>query len=480
MIDFFYKLCTCFLISLFLMNCQSNEWLEKHKPINYLNQTQQPLIQTEKATASFEKIIIQDHPYHLYELIDLALSHHADLKIAWQQAKQTTIATDLVKASYLPIINAGVVAGYQKNNFEFPYDIYVDEHTKEIIPNLALQWLLFDFGERGDLLDATKHLTEVAQYNFDLINQKIVHQITLTYYNYIDAVKQRLLNEEIKQSNEVIQKSVHEKRKAGFATVVEVAQVDQLVSESNLNLVIAQNQERNTYQLLVQALDLPPLTKLDIAIEAQRPLPKEITPNIKYWIQLALSNRPDVLASYEVIKAKEANVNAAEKSYLPKVYAGAGWAHAKGYLGVQPLPDLNQNINGTNLLLGVAIPIYDGGARGSRLDEARSQVITSQEEHQNIKNAVAHEIMLATNALNSALQSHKSAVELVKTAQITYRAALASYQNGMATVSLVNEAIKNLSYAKTIENQSYTASLVAASTLAFTLGYSQNSHSILY
>lgn len=482
----FFFLSAIFSLPL-LISCNSNEWLKKHEPINYASQPKQIILEQATAENNPEQPLYPaikvnpNHAYTLFELIDLSLSNHSDLKVAWQRAKQSTLASDLVKATYLPIINAGVIAGHQKNNFDFTrHDIQINERTREIVPNIALQWLLFDFGQRGNLLDASEHLTEAMQYNFDLINQRIVHQITLAYHNYSDAIRQQVLTESSLKNNQVIQQSVNAKRKMGFATVVDVAQANQLVSESKLNLVMAQNQVKNTYQLLIQAMDLNPQTTLKVNIEHKISLPKEITPNIEQWIKLALSNRPDVLASYEIVKAKEANVLVAEKTYLPKVFASAGWAKANGYFGVQNLPDLNQNVSGSNILVGITIPIYDGGSRGLRLEEAKSQVITSQEESQNLKNAAAHEIMIASNLLNSALQSHQSAVELVKTAKITYDAAFAAYQNGLGTITLVNEAAKNLTYAQTVENQTYTASLVAASTLAFTLGYTQNSQLILH
>lgn len=470
---------------LLLSGCQSDEWLDKHEPINYTTQQKITLRQDQNPADKKTFLLSQssqvetDHFYNLAELIDLALSHHANLKIAWQQAKQTTIASDLVKSTYLPLINGSVIAGYQKNDFDLPYDIDVDGHTKAVIPSLALQWLLFDFGQRDDFLDATKALTQVAHHQFDLVNQTIVQQITFAYYNYINSVKQRQLNEQSLKNNQVIQNAVLAKRKMGFATVVEVAQVNQLVSASKLNVITAHNQEKSDYQLLIQAMDLKPLTKINVKLEPPRALPEQITPNIEQWIQLALAQRPDVRASYEVMKAKEANIKAAEKSYLPKVYMAANWAHAKGYLGVQSLPDINQTISGKNILFGIGIPLYDGGSRGLRLEEAKSQLITSQEQHQNIKNNAAHEIIMATNALNSALEAHSSALDLVKTTQITYDSVFASYQNGFATIALLNEAAKNLNEAQTIANQTYTASLVEASVLAFTLGYTQNSSTIL-
>jgi len=78
-----------------------------------------------------------------------------------------------------------------------------------------------------------------------------------------------------------------------------------------------------------------------------------------------------------------------------------------------------------------------------------------------------------------ALESYQSARNLVKTADITYAASLSSYKQGVATLTLVNESAKNLTYAKKIESQTYFASLMAASNLAFVLGFTINSDNIL-
>lgn len=423
--------------------------------------------------------ITPNYQYSLAELIDLSQSNNTQLRSAWQQAKQAALASNVIKTTFLPNISANIIGGYQKNDFDFNDSIHVNTRTKEVIPNLTLQWLIFDFGQRSDLLTSSDHLVSALKYNFNLTNQKFVYQVTLAYLNYNQAVKELSLSDQALNNTLVIQDSVKKKRVQGLATVVDVAQADQLVSQSKLDNVIAKNGEKNAYQLLLQAMGLSPLTRINIKIDSERKLPASITPVADKWIKTALISRPDILASYEVVKTNQANIDAAKKNYYPKIFVAANLSRSHSYWGAQSLPDLSQTSNGTNIFVGVHIPIYDGGARGIKVEQAKSQALESIEQFKNLKNNAANEIVIAINTLNSALESYQSARSLVKTADITYAASLSSYKQGVATLTLVNESAKNLTYAKKIESQTYFASLMAASNLAFVLGFTINSDNIL-
>ncbi|WP_392552036.1 TolC family protein [Orbus wheelerorum] len=477
-----YKFYFSIFFSMGLVSCvASDDWqtmpvVDNHSIVVHSNQGQT----NDELNSLFSSVdIIPSHQYSLAELIDLSQSNNTELRSAWQQAKQAALASNAIKTTYIPNVSANIIGGYQKNDFDFTDSIHVNTRTKEIIPNLTLQWLIFDFGQRSDLLTSSDHLVSALKYNFNLTNQKFVYQVTLAYLNYNQAVKDLTLSEQGLSNTLVIQDSVKKKRVQGLATIVDVAQADQLVSQSKLDNVIAKNNEKNTYQQLLQAMGLSPLSKINIKTDSERKLPVSIAPVADQWIKTALISRPDILANYEVVKAKQANVNTAKKNYYPKVFVVANLSSSHSYWGAQSLPDLSQTSNGTNIFVGVHIPIYDGGARDIKVEQAKSQALESMEQFNNLKNNAANEIVIAINTLNSALESHQSALNLVKTANITYTASLSSYKQGLSTLTLVNESAKSLTYAKKIESQTYFASLIAASNLAFVLGFTINSDNIL-
>ena len=80
------------------------------------------------------------------------------------------------------------------------------------------------------------------------------------------------------------------------------------------------------------------------------------------------------------------------------------------------------------------------------------------------------EIVTASNALRTSLESYKAASSLVTAASTTYDAALAAYQNGVGTVTAVTAADNALLDAKQAQADSHAAALTGAANLAFVVG----------
>lgn len=425
------------------------------------------------------EILLDQHEYNLNDLIELAQKTNPELRVTWEQAKQAALGTKIIESTQLPTVSANVLGGYQKTEFDLVDNITIDSHGKEVIPNLSLSWLLFDFGARTHLVESAQHLTSALKYNFHLSNQRIVQEVTIGYLNYNQAIKDRIITEQTLENTLIIQDSVKKKRAQGLATVVEEAQVDQFVSQARLNNVIAKNSEKTTYQILLKALGLDPFVMINIKQEETRTLPKSITPLTEDWLKASLLKRPDILASYEVVKERISTVEAAKSEYYPKVFLFANASKNHSSIGFGNFPDLQQSGSGNSVFLGVHMPLYDGGTRNMNLGIAKSKVKESTEFMTNLQNSALSEIVIAMNTLNSVLESYQASLSLVNAAQVTYDASLASYKQGLMTITLVNEAAKALGEAKKIENHSYTASLVAASNFAFVLGFAIDTNNIL-
>lgn len=476
----------CYLLILFCLNlsgCISYDSDWDHMPVTSANNVKMASTDIKEtqllSTLSTNLDIKPSHEYNLLELIDLAQTNNPQLKIAWQQAKQAALTSNLIETTFLPQISANVVGGYLKHNFDLTDSIHVNTKTTGIIPNLSLQWLIFDFGQRSDLLSSNDHLVSALKYNFDLINQAFVQNVTVAYFNYNQSVKEKIFAEQALSKTIEIEDAAKGKQKLGLATVVEVAQAQQLVSEAELNYVVKKNNEKNSYQLLLKAMGISPLSNIKIKIDPERKLPKNINASADKWIDIALVNRPDIRASYEMVKNKQSNVSMVEKDYYPKVFLGGNVSYNHSNWETQSFSDSNQVSSGSNIFLGIHIPLYTGGSSSLKIALAKSQVSDALDQLNNIKNNAASEIVIAINSLNSQLEAYQSAFNLVKTANVTYNAALASYKQGFTTITLVNESMKNLIYAKQVQSQAYTASLIAASNLAFLLGFVTNSEDTL-
>lgn len=416
--------------------------------------------------------------YSLPELIDIAQNQNPDTRIAWQQARQAALVVGMGEAVFLPIISASVIGGYQSTSTPLPYAIgsHKDVNTSgsAVVPALALQWLIFDFGQRSALLDAAKHTSYAANVSFNGMHQKLIYDVTRTYFQYGAAQTQRQIAEETLKNSLKIQDAAEERQKKGIATTVEVALARQQVAQSELRRVVAKGTERDAYQALLGAMGVSPALDINVAYAEDRALPDVTNAPTEKMIRLALSQRPDVLASYAAVEAAKAGIKATEADFLPKVYLAGAVAGGDGRFDIQGLPGISQQTSSSSILVGVSVPLYDGGIRAARVKEAESRAAVAAEGFKKTQELAVREIVVAADTLRSALESNQAALNLVKTSFITYDAALESYRNGVGTITVANEAANGLLNAQQMSSDAHAASLVAAANLAFVMGKMTN------
>ncbi|RXA94436.1 MULTISPECIES: TolC family protein [Yersinia] len=418
--------------------------------------------------------IKSEHIYSLPELIDIAQNQNPDTRIAWQQARQAALAVGMGEAIFLPMISASVIGGYQNTTTPLPYAIGGEKDFKTsgsaVVPALALQWLIFDFGQRSALLEAAKHTSYAANVSFNGMHQKLIYDVTRTYFQYGAAQTQTQIAEQTLSNSLKIQDAAEQRRKNGIATSVEVALARQQVAQSKLRSVVAKGTERDAYLALLGAMGVSPSLAIKVSYAEDRALPDVASPPTEKMIRLALSQRPDVLASYAAAQAASAGIKAAEADFLPKVYLAGAVAGGDGRFDIQGLPGISQQTSSSSILVGVSVPIYDGGIRAARVKEAESRAAAAAEGFKKTQELAVREIVVAADTLRSALESNQAALELVKTSFIAYDAALESYRNGVGTITVANEAANGLLNAQQMSTDAHAASLVAAANLAFVMG----------
>lgn len=415
-----------------------------------------------------------EKPLSLPELIDIAQREHPDTRLAWNRAREAALAVGMVEATFLPMLSASVIGGYQRTRHPLPNNIAgvsaIKTELSGVVPALSLGWLLFDFGQRAALRDAAAELSFAQNVLFNATHQKIIRDVTDQYYQYNTARMRTLLAKDTLNNQLQVEKAVLERQKAGVATVIELALARQAVAQAKLKLVESQGLERNTRLGLLSALGVSPTTRLTVAEPEQRALPAALDPLTTEAIQNALSRRPDLVAGHAAVKAAHAGVTAAEADFLPKVWLGAIAAHNRVTFDVVGLPGLSQTATSRGVLVGVTLPLFDGGLRSARVQEAKMRAENAQTTLANQQKAAVREIVAAETLLQTTLESAQAANELVATAGTAYSAAMAAYQEGVGTVTVAIETASQLMTAKQAYTDAWNASRVAAANLAFVMG----------
>lgn len=412
--------------------------------------------------------------YGLAELIDLAQRSNPATRHAWEISRQAALASGMVEATYLPLITASVIGGIQKTRtpIDVPLigSVNVDTTLKGVTPVLALQWLLFDFGERAALSEAARQVSFAANVAFNATHQKLIFDVTRRYYEHGAAIEaHRIATRTLANSNAVLA-AVEARVKQGNATTIELALARQQVAQSQLRLVRAAGQEQDTYQALLGAMGVNATLKLKVEPANRRRLPSGLDKLTQSVLETALQRRPDLLASYANLKAGEAQVKAAKAGQMPKVFIAGTLASSSSKFHINNLPDIGSPTAQTGALIVATVPLFDGGLRAAQVQNAEAGANAAAETFRQVQLAAISEIVVASNALATALEANKAAGVLVQTSTTAFDAAMAAYRNGLGTVDTVNETNISLLDARLARADAEVAALIAAANLAFFTG----------
>lgn len=433
-----------------------------------------------------------NHNYSLPELINIAQLSNPATKAAWQRAREAAAATGALEAAYLPIITADVLAGYAVTSNTAPGIqtplVSVPSGTittsgMQAVPSLAVKWLLFDFGGRDAALAGAQQLSFAANVGFNGAHQKLIYDVSSAFFQYSAARAQTRIDREALSNAKVVLEAAEARLGQGVATTMEVAQAKQQVAQTEFDLTGASGRERSTYSVLLGAMGISPTISIKVQDLAGKSLPRQVPANLDQLIVTSLQRRPDVQASLAQMKASEQGIAAAQAEFLPKV-AVTGTLNRT--FGSYSVTDSRLNSTATvdvsqpnaAVLLGVTVPIFDGGMREARMDAAMSAASASQQDFARLQSAAAQEIVVAYDVLRTSLSANAAAVELVNAAQTNYQAALDYYKNGLGTLADISVAQTGLLKAQYAQAQARSDAFVAAATLAFATGSLTNAHSL--
>ena len=423
-----------------------------------------------------------DHEYTLPELIDIAERENPETRIAWERARNAAVSAGMAANTYLPIITANVLGAYQGatgQSSSFGSTVRSSGNVYGSVEALSLQWLLFDFGGRKNIVDAARKISDSSNISFTGAHQRVIYAVSISYYAYLASVQRHQTAIKSMANARDVETATESRYKHEEGTVIETAQARELTAQSQLTVVQTQGAEQEAYATLLAAMGVSPLAKIRIAPVEHHPLSTNDLVPVDQFVHDALARRPDVLAAYSDVEASQASVRAAKARNRPKIFLSSTGAYVSGQLGLTAIPSIGEQLptlnisgnqwNGT-VMLGVSIPVFDAHQRADAIRQAKNNEDQATATLDQVRVNAIREIVSAQNKLRTSLAANDAAAVLKSTAQTTYDAALDSYRHGVGTVTTAIDAETHLFQAEVAEDDAYTSSLSAAATLAFATG----------
>ena len=412
--------------------------------------------------------------YDLPALIDLAQRSNPATREAWERARQAALAVGLIESTYLPQISAEALAGFQRTPLPIPSTLipkgYFTSNTRELVPSLAVKWLLFDFGRREHAERAARENSFVANVAFTGAHQKLIFAVSRSYHAYGAARGKLRAAEKALQRAGVDRDAVQAQRANGLATTMEVAKAQRQVAQAKFNAARATGGERSAYVTLLTDVGVAPMTEIRIAQDASASLPTAPVEMLSRQVEQALANRPDIIAGLGKQRAAQALVEKERAEHRPTIALQAQAYQNIGALSSDGSAYTHVNKPGGALFVQFSMPLFDGHRRDTQIAIARSEEAAAGDQIDAARHAAAKEVAEAYFALTTAIAEHDAAGALVEAARTAHAAGAESYRRGLGTFTSLVDDEDALVQAETELEDASASVRTAAAELALATG----------
>jgi outer membrane protein TolC len=415
-----------------------------------------------------------NHVYSLVELIDIAQRRNPATRVAWEDARQAAIKVGIAQAAYLPVLTAGALAGYERIAFPLPPSVlpagFATSNNKEVVPEASIKYLLFDFGGRAAAVEGANQLSIAANADFTTAHQKLIYEVARAYFTLdaanatVNAAQRGLADAR------VLQDSAQALYGRGLGNEVEVDLARRGTAQAQFDVSRTYSAQKDAMSSLLQAMDLPPTTKLRVASAFGRPLAPHTADTVGDVLREALLRRPDLLADVAKLRASDANVTAARSEMLPKVSVGANLSVPFWWMNVDNSPYYSVRQPQGAALLNLEVPIYDGGLLQNKLKLAESQRDAAADNLRGQTDQALREVALAYDQVETGLQQYNAALALQTASEAAFRSASDSYKAGVGTLTDATTAQTGLASARATVATAHAQSLINGAALAFAAG----------
>src|SRR6266481_1997609 len=415
-----------------------------------------------------------NHVYSLVELIDIAQRRNPATRVAWEQARQAAINVGIARAAYLPALTASAVAGWEHFVTPFPSNLvpqgFIIFNAQEAIPQLAINYLLLDFGGRAAAVEAAGQLSIAGNVAFTAAHQQLIFNVARAYFTLdgadaaVRAARQGLADAQ------VVQQSAEALFGRGLDTIVDVQLARRATAQAQYDMAQANTAQHDAMYTLLAAMDLPPTTKLRVADASKHPLPQRTARTVDDVLSEALRRRPDLLADVAKLRATDAEIAAARSALAPKVSLSANVQGNLGRLNVNNSPYFSVNKPQGAALLKFEWPLYTGGLLQDKLSLAQSKREEAAATLQERTDQALREVALAYDQVDTGLQQYDAAIALQTASEAAFHSAGDAYAHGVGTLTDATSAQTGLATARAAVARAHTQSLINAAALAFATG----------
>lgn len=301
-------------------------------------------------------------------------------------------------------------------------------------------------------LQAAKSSAEFYRLSAKLSEENLIQQVATNYYQVIITREQLEVIDANLERLEHLENMVSSQFEVGLAKKIDLDRIK--VNKSNLitqrdQLLSAVTMQEN---LLKYYMGMPVSTDIT--------LPKDQLANLEQHVHLQLSqDKFDVeeLTSFQLLKKQEDLLGLQKKAYqaeyYPSLSLGANYMYSTQSNRFNLYSNKALNYDMAAVTLNLRIPIFDGGARRSRVKQADIEIQKVHEDLRNTSNALTMAYENAKIQITNSLKTIDMQKDNKEFAEEVFISTRNNYQNGLASLTDLLNAETELVAAQNSYNQ---------------------------
>lgn len=350
-------------------------------------------------------------------------------------------------ASMLPSIS-GSVSTY--NNYGRSIDpgtnTYTNTGTFSNTYSVSGQMPVFAGFTNINTLRVAKVIRLMGIEQLQSIKDNLAIETMKAYFNvvyYKNAVE--ITKEQLATSLRTLEQS-RKYEELGLKSTADVAQVESQVASDELLLTQQENSLEIAMLTLKEQMNFPIATPIEVDTNTDHLFASYNSgdsagfgPNtIADIVDYAIENNPKMRASNYNLRQSKLNYSIAKGRYAPSIYIGGGYStnyykNLKSEIVVAPFGEQLRDNRGYYFSTSLSIPIFNGLSRRTNVHRYRNSLKIAEQDNSITARALKTEVTQAALEMKGYEKEYEQATKKVNAADLSYRATLHKYEQGIVS-----------------------------------------------
>jgi outer membrane protein len=406
--------------------------------------------------------------YSLGELIDFAETHNPETRFAWERARAQAANLGLARSELYPTLAATAMSQLTAQDIFFGSNFF-RQTIQESEGRLELSYTVFDFGARESRISTARAELLAANATFNDTHRQVIYNVQVAYYQLLNSVGQLAAARASLTNAQTVQEAVEERMAHGLATLPDVLEARSATAQAGYDLESIVGAQDIAQGNLARSLGTTPTVPIQVQPLDQLTIPDTLSDTVDKALSRAFAQRPDFMQQLARVRSANSQVDEARAAYYPTLSLNAFGA-GQAYIASQSGPWIQNKDLAGGVGLSLTWKVFDGGARKSRLAQAKADALASEASANSTRDAIAEEVWRSYSDLRTAFHQRESALALLSAAEESYAAALEAYNHGLRNLVDVTAAQRTLARARSTDVLARTQVLASLAALAFRTG----------